>query len=105
LEDKIVGILRSTLPNLLSGTLPNMLSGLLQEALGLAKITPPQQVRTPTPTVDVAVDAAEPERVNDQVGASLPVAVQAVDVSRVDVAPTTMDTSDKAEVTVSIRSP
>jgi hypothetical protein len=104
LEDKIVGILRSTLPNLLQGTLPNMLSGLLQEALGLAKITPPQQVPTPTPTVDIAVSAAEPERVNDQVGASLPVGVQAMDVSRVDAAPTTMDT-DKADVTVSIRSP
>jgi hypothetical protein len=100
LQDKIVGILRSTLPDLLQGTLPNMLSGLLQEALGLAKITPPQQVPTPTPTVDVAVGAAEPERVNDQVGASLP-----VHVSRVDAAPTTMDTSDKAEGNVSIRSP
>lgn len=97
LEDKIVGILRSTLPN--------MLSGLLQEALGLAKNTPPQQVSTPTPTVDVAVGAAEPERVNDQVGASIPVGVQAVDVSDVDAAPTTVDTSDKAEVSVSIRSP
>lgn len=97
LEDKIVGILRSTLPN--------MLSGLLQEALGLAKNTPPQQVPTPTPTVDVAVGAAEPERVNDQVGSSLPVGVQSVDVSCVDAAPTTMDTSDKAEVNVSIRSP
>jgi hypothetical protein len=96
LQDKIVGILRSTLPN--------MLSGLLQEELGLAKITPPQQVPTPTPTVDVAVGAAEPERVNDQVGASLPVGVQAVDVSRMDAAPTTMDTSDKTEVPVSIRS-
>jgi hypothetical protein len=102
LEDKIVGILRSTLPNLLQGTLPNMLSGLLQEALGLAKITPPQQV--PTPTVDVAVGASEPERVNDQVGASLPVGLQAVDVSCVDATPTTMDT-DEADVTVSTRSP
>jgi hypothetical protein len=102
LEDKIVGILRSTLPNLLQGTLPNMLSGLLQEALGLAKITPPQQM--PTPTVDVAVGASEPERVNDRVGASLPVGLQTVDVSRVDAAPTAMDT-DEADVTVSTRSP
>jgi hypothetical protein len=104
LEDKIAGILRSELPNLLQGTLPNMLSGLLQEALGLAKITPPQQVPTPTPTVDVAVGAAEPERPPDRVGASLPVGVQTVDVSRVDAEPTTMDTSDNAEVNVSIRS-
>ena len=102
LEDKIAGIL--------SKTLPNMLTGLLQSVLGLSSSTP-QQVPPPAPTVDVAVGSAEPDRVNNKVGASLEVGVQAMDVVHVDGAthmdtpPTTMDNTNRAEANVSIRSP
>ena len=87
-----------------------MLSGLLQEAMGLSRIPTPQQALQSAPTVEVAVGAAEPERVIDQVVATQEVGVQGMEVDHVDgvthmdVSPTTMKT-DHAEANVRIRSP
>ena len=102
LEDKIVGIL--------SKTLPDMLSGLLQQAMGLTRLAPQQAPQQSTPTVEVAVGSAEPPTVIDQVVATQDIGVQGMDVLHVDgatnmdAAPTTKDT-DNAEANVSIRSP
>ncbi len=110
IEDKIVGVLSRTLPTMLSGALPTMLSGMLAEALSLARL-PPQPAPLLTPTVEVAVQAAEPARVVDQgivthevggqgVDVDLVIGATPTDASPTDASPTTMDTS---EATVSIR--
>ena len=99
LEDKILGIL--------SKTSPNVLSGLFQEAMGLSRVPIPQQAPQPAPTVEVAVGSAEAERVIDQVD----VGVQGMEVDHVDgaahnvVSQSTADTSDNEVADVSIRHP
>ena len=99
LEDKIVGIL--------SKTLPNMLSGLLQEAMGLSRIPTSQQAPQSAPIVEVAIGSAEPETMINEVVATQEVGVQGMEVdhmdgaTHVDASPTTMDT-DNAEANVRI---
>ena len=100
IEDKIASILRTTLPN--------MLSGLFQEAMGMARLPPPQQAPPPAPIVEVGGGSTEPQRVIDQVEA---VGVQGMEEDHVDGAahmvasPSNMETSDNEVANVSIRSP
>ena len=103
-EDKVLGILTTTLPSMLSCTLPTMLSGLIQEAMTLARQSTPQPLPLPAPRVEVGVGASEIGRDITQ----REVAVQGMEVGHVDGAthmesgPTTEDTPDKEEANVSI---
>ena len=100
LEDKIVGIL--------SKTLPNMLTGLLQEAIGQVKIQPSLQAPALAPAVDVAVGPSEPTITIERVDPPThEVGVQSMDVDKVDEA-TDMDAlplASKFKFNVSFHSP
>jgi hypothetical protein len=104
LEDKILGIL--------SKTLPNLLSGLLQEAIGQARVQPSHQAIQRATSVEVAIVSAAPELPLGRVDiATQEVGVQGMDVDQVDEA-THMDAStlavdavDTADANVSSHSP
>jgi hypothetical protein len=99
LQDKIVGILKTTLPT--------MFAGLLQEATGQVKIQPSLQTPALAPAVDVAVGPSQPTITTARVDAD--VGVQSMGVDKADSA-TCMDVlplaaEPPALVNVSIHSP
>ena len=104
LEDKIVGIL--------SKTLPNMLSGMLADAIGQVRLQPSIQAQALPPPVDVGVGPSEPASTIERVDPSThEVGVQGMHVDQVDDAtgmdalPLAADSANIGDANVSIHSP